>query len=182
MPLRSCIAPEPGECRACLGCCVVPEMLEGPAVNRDNQQNNQPNSQEEIQRGRQREGLEVLIDLELKEESEGLGWKVEVVEHLRLQVPADSQRAWLEAELQTWDPWLRQQKGFLGREVLWDKERQEGVLYIHWANRQDWKSIPGEVVAAIQNDFESLAKQMLALPPHSDNPFPLTYAGEKPVP
>ena len=100
------------------------------------------------------------------------------MEHLRLQVPADAREIWVEAELQTWDPWLRAQKGFVGREVLWDNHHQEGVLLIHWANRQDWKAIPEAMVAAVQESFEAAAKQMLSLPPHSDNPFPLVFAGE----
>ncbi|MFY7695003.1 MAG: TIGR03792 family protein [Cyanobium sp.] len=126
------------------------------------------------------DGLEVLIDLALSEapEAEGTGWEVTVVEHLRLQVPADAREIWVEAELQTWDPWLRAQKGFVGREVLWDNHHQEGVLLIHWANRQDWKAIPEAMVAAVQESFEAAAKQMLSLPPHSDNPFPLVFAGE----
>ncbi|MEY4353067.1 MAG: hypothetical protein RLZZ609_1308 [Cyanobacteriota bacterium] len=124
--------------------------------------------------------LEVLIDLDIQEgtDPQTEGWDVVVVEHLRLQVPADAQQAWIQAELQTWDPWLRQQKGFLGRKVLWDSDRQEGVLLIHWANRQDWKSIPPQVVAAVQEDFEAAAKRILALPAHNENPFPLVYAGE----
>jgi uncharacterized protein (TIGR03792 family) len=128
----------------------------------------------------QRDGLEVLINLGLSEapEAEGKGWEVTVVEHLRLQVPADAKEIWIEAELQTWDPWLREQKGFLGREVLWDNRRQEGVLLIHWATRQDWIAIPEAMVAAVQERFEAAAKKRLSLPAHSANPFPLVYAGE----
>ena len=128
----------------------------------------------------QRDGLEVLIDLGLSEapEAEGKGWEVTVVEHLRLQVAADAREVWIEAELQTWDPWLREQKGFVGREVLWDNRLQEGVLLIHWANRQDWIAIPESIVAVVQQRFEAAAKQMLSLPAQSANPFPLVYAGE----
>ena len=143
-----------------------------------------PDETLQIHRDVERDGLEVLIDLEIEEGPEAgkTGWKVAVVEHLRLQVPEEARQAWLEAELKTWDPWLRKQKGFLGREVLWDIERQEGVLLIHWADRQDWKAIPMPEVAAIQQEFESAAKEILALPHHSDNPFPLTYSGETSLP
>jgi hypothetical protein len=61
---------------------------------------------------------------------------------------------------------------------LWDYRLQEGVLLIHWANRQDWIAIPEAIVAAVQERFEAVAKQMLSLPAHSENPFPLVYAGE----
>lgn len=101
-----------------------------------------------------------------------------VVEHLRLQVPAASRQAWLEAERQTWEPWLRQQRSFLRREVLWDSSREEGVLLIHWASREDWKAIPEAEVLAVQASFEATAKRLLALPSDSVNPFPLVGAGE----
>lgn len=135
------------------------------------------------QREIQREGLEALIAVDVREgpEAEGEGWQVSVVEHLRLQVPADARQAWLAAELQTWDPWLREQKGFMRRELLWDGARQEGVLLIHWSNRDDWKAIPESEVTAIQQQFESSAKQILSLPSQSENPFPLVFAGESSV-
>lgn len=124
--------------------------------------------------------LQVLKGLERQE-----GWKtaesntlVAVVEHLRLKVPAGGREAWLQAELETWDPWLRQQKGFVEREVLWDSAREEGILLIHWADPDDWKAIPALEVAAIQDSFEAAAKRCLGLSPHSDNPFPLIFAGE----
>ena len=139
-------------------------------MNRDNQRRT---SLEEIRQG----ASHVLRDLEGLVAGEG-GQRVAVVEHLRLRVPAASREAWLQAELQTWDPWLRQQQGFVGREVRWDSDRQEGVLLIHWANHHDWKAIAARAVAVVQESFESVAKDVLALHPHSDNPFPLEYSGE----
>ena len=41
-----------------------------------------------------------------------------VIEQLRLQVPADQREIWLEAERQTWQPWLERQSGFLGRDLF----------------------------------------------------------------
>ncbi|MEB3318211.1 MAG: TIGR03792 family protein [Cyanobacteriota bacterium] len=106
------------------------------------------------------------------------GSLVAVVEHLRLKVSDRGREAWLLAELETWDPWLRQQKGFVEREVLWDSDREEGILLIHWASHADWKAIPTSEVATIQESFEAAAKRRLALPPQSENPFPLIFAGE----
>ncbi|MFN9622692.1 MAG: TIGR03792 family protein [Cyanobacteriota bacterium] len=103
---------------------------------------------------------------------------VAIVEHLRLKVPSGGREAWIQAEHETWDPWLRQQKGFVEREVLWDSARGEGVLLIHWASDDDWKAIPAGAVAAVQARFEAAAKRCLALPPQSENPFPLVFAGE----
>lgn len=129
-------------------------------------------------------GLEVLrgddpAARDSQDEGEGL---VAVVEHLRLCVPAGGREAWLRAELETWDPWLRRKKGFVEREVLWDRTLEEGVLLIHWASQEDWKAIPEQEVAAIQRSFEAAAKRWLALPPDSENPFPLVFAGEVRLP
>ena len=48
-----------------------------------------------------------------------------VIEELRLKVPADSKAAWLNAEKEIWEPWLSSQDGFLGRQLFWDKEKEE---------------------------------------------------------
>jgi uncharacterized protein (TIGR03792 family) len=109
------------------------------------------------------------------------GTLVAVVEHLRLRVPTGGREAWLQAESETWDPWLRRQKGFVDREVLWNSDREEGVLLIHWASHEDWKAIPAREVTAIQKTFEDVARRCLNLPETSDNPFPLIFAGEVPL-
>lgn len=99
-----------------------------------------------------------------------------VVEHLRVQVPAAARAAWLEAERGSWEPWLEAQPGFLDRQLLWDPERQEGTLLIHWASREQWQAIPPEEVAQVQRRFEALARQ--ATGSRQGNPFPLVFAGE----
>jgi uncharacterized protein (TIGR03792 family) len=102
--------------------------------------------------------------------------QIEVVEHLRLKVPAEARQAWLEAEQGSWEPWLQRQAGFLGRQLLWDPEREEGTLLIHWASREQWLAIPPAEVERVQRRFEQLARrrtgQVLV------NPFPLTHQGE----
>jgi len=99
-----------------------------------------------------------------------------VVEHLRLAVPAAARQAWLQAEQGSWEPWLQQQQGYLGRELLWDPERQEGVLLIRWASRAHWKAIAPEQVQAVQERFEQLARR--ATGQVQGNPFPLVFEGE----
>ena len=108
-------------------------------------------------------------------DSEG-GYDSAVVEHLRIQVPDQARDAWMEAERGSWEPWLTQQKGFLGRDLLWDPTSQEGTLLIRWSSREAWKAIPQEEVEAVQQRFELIARQ--ALGQVEGNPFPLVYEGE----
>jgi uncharacterized protein (TIGR03792 family) len=103
-------------------------------------------------------------------------YDVVVVEHLRLKVPTAGVEAWLEAERGSWEPWLAQQPGFLDRQLLWDPEREEGTLLIHWASREQWKAIPQEEVERVQSRFEALARQASGI--NQDNPFPLIFEGE----
>ena len=60
-----------------------------------------------------------------------------IIEYLRLRVPQKDRNAWLIAEQKSWEPWLKEQKGFLGRQLLWDAEREEAILLISWATRSD---------------------------------------------
>jgi uncharacterized protein (TIGR03792 family) len=113
----------------------------------------------------------------------GVAWSAPeaIVEHLRMKVPAEARRTWLELELQIWDPWLRRQPGFLGRELLWDPQSEEGILLIRWVSRAHWHSIPSGDIEAVQGRFEQQAR--LALAPmdprgHFHHPFPLVHAGE----
>ena len=106
------------------------------------------------------------------------GYDVAVIEHLRISVPAQGREAWLEAERGSWEPWLAQQTGFLGRDLLWDPETEEGTLLIRWSSREAWKAIPSEQVAEVQDRFEQLAREAMALPQEMDNPFPLVFEGE----
>ena len=102
--------------------------------------------------------------------------EVVVVEHLRIKVPADGRAAWLQAEQGSWEPWLEKQDGYLGRDLLWDSEREEGTLLIRWASREQWKAIPETEVEAVQERFEQLARE--ATGQQQGNPFPLVFEGE----
>ncbi|WP_254945356.1 TIGR03792 family protein [Cyanobium sp. AMD-g] len=114
------------------------------------------------------------------------GWSetpTAVVEQLRVKVPAGARKAWLQAEQETWGPWLRRQEGFLGRDLLWDAEREEGLLLIRWSSRRQWLAIPVSEIEAVQDQFEAAARRALALDlpdPGAEtpaNPFPLVDAG-----
>lgn len=81
----------------------------------------------------------------------------EVVELLRLRVPERQRPAWERAEQGVWEPWLRQQPGFLSREILWDAAHGEALVLIHWASLADWRSIPEAAIQRQQRRYERVA-------------------------
>ena len=98
-----------------------------------------------------------------------------VIEELRLKVPADARTAWLNAEKEIWDPWLSSQEGFLGRQLFWDKEKEEALILVTWESKKLWKSIPMSQVNVVQEKFEDNVKTALKV---EENPFELIYEGE----
>ena len=98
-----------------------------------------------------------------------------VIEELRLKVPNDAKAAWLNAEKEIWDPWLSTQDGFLGRQLFWDKEKEEALILVNWKSKKLWKSIPMSEVNVVQQKFEDSVKAALNL---GENPFELIYEGE----
>ena len=98
-----------------------------------------------------------------------------VTEELRLKVPADVKAAWLNAEKEIWEPWLSSQDGFLGRQLFWDKEKEEALILVNWESKEIWKSIPMSEVNVVQQKFEDHVKAVLNV---GKNPFELIYEGE----
>ncbi len=99
-----------------------------------------------------------------------------VYELLRLHVPQETRQVWLNAERGSWEPWLAQQSGFLGRELFWDQKSEEAMLLIGWASRAQWKSIPSSEIEEVQERFEKLARDGTGQ--LTGNPFPVIYEGE----
>ena len=98
-----------------------------------------------------------------------------ITEELRLKVPNEFREAWLQAEQKVWDPWLSSKDGFLGRQLFWDKEREEALILVKWKNKKSWKNIPISEVNEVQEKFEDNVKTALNI---SENPFQLIYQGE----
>ena len=98
-----------------------------------------------------------------------------VIEELRLKVPAYAKGAWLNAEKEIWEPWLSSQEGFLGRQLFWDKEKEEALVLVNWKSKKLWKSIPMSEVNLVQEKFEGNVKTALNV---GKNPFELIYEGE----
>jgi len=98
-----------------------------------------------------------------------------VIEELRLKVPAYGKLEWLNAEEQIWEPWLSSQDGYLGRQLFWNKEKEEALILVNWKSKKLWKSIPMSEVNEVQQKFEDNVKAALNV---SQNPFELIYEGE----
>ena len=98
-----------------------------------------------------------------------------VIEELRLKVPAEVKAAWLNAEKEIWEPWLSSQDGFLGRQLFWDKEKEEALILVNWESKNLWKSIPISEVKIVQEKFEDNVKTALNV---IENPLELIYEGE----
>ena len=98
-----------------------------------------------------------------------------ITEELRLKVPEDFKEVWLKAEEKFWTPWLLKQDGFLGRQLYWDKEKEEALILVKWKSKKLWKSIPMAEVNLVQEKFESDIKTALNV---IENPFELIYEGE----
>ena len=98
-----------------------------------------------------------------------------VTEELRLKIPSKFKKIWLQAEKEVWEPWLSIQDGFLGRQIFWDKEKEEALILVNWENKKLWKSISMNEVNEIQEKFEENVKTSLNT---NVNPFELIYEGE----
>ena len=98
-----------------------------------------------------------------------------IIEELRLRVPSQYKDNWINAEKEVWEPWLANKKGFLGREIFYNKEKEEALVLVRWANKNLWKSISAKEVNEIQSIFEANVKNDLKL---DRNPFELINEGE----
>ena len=98
-----------------------------------------------------------------------------IIEELRLRVPFQYKDNWINAEKEVWEPWLANKKGFLGREIFYNKEKEEALVLVKWANKSLWKSISVKEVNEIQSIFEENVKNDLKL---DSNPFELIDEGE----
>ena len=98
-----------------------------------------------------------------------------VIEELRLKVPSEFKKVWLNAEKEIWEPWLSSQDGFLGRKIFYNQKKEEALILVNWRSKKLWKSIPMTEVNIVQKKFEDNVKAALNV---RENPFKLIYEGE----
>ena len=98
-----------------------------------------------------------------------------VTEELRLEIPSQFKEVWLKVEKEVWEPWLSIQEGYLGRQLFYDKEKEEALILVNWKNKKLWKSISMKEVNKIQEKFDENVKTSLNV---DVNPFKLVYEGE----
>ena len=103
-----------------------------------------------------------------------------VVEVLQMPVGTEQRNCWLEAEASQWEPWLEQQNGYRGRELLWDPEYQQAVVLVGWQSQQQWDAIPTSSIDSTEGAFNAQLRQCLGV--STQQPLPLQRAGAlKPV-
>ncbi|OUT70421.1 MAG: TIGR03792 family protein [Synechococcus sp. TMED19] len=98
-----------------------------------------------------------------------------VVEVLHMPVSNQQRQCWLQAEADHWEPWLEQQHGYRGRELLWDPDRQQAVVLIGWQSQGDWDAIPTASISTTEEAFDAQLRQCLGT--GNTKPLPLQLAG-----
>ena len=63
----------------------------------------------------------------------------------------------------------------MGRQLFWDKEKEEALILVNWKSKKLWKSISMLEVNVVQQKFEDNVKTALNV---GENPFKLIYEGE----
>ena len=77
-----------------------------------------------------------------------------VIEWLKFRVVSELQEKFLQKDEEIWTPLLASYPGFLGKETwLVPNTAEEIIFVIRWQTRQQWKSIPLQVLAETEQQF-----------------------------
>ena len=78
-----------------------------------------------------------------------------VIEWLEFTVVPEVREKFIQVDREIWTATLEKFSGFLGKEVWLDPNRVDRVsLVIRWQTREQWKSIPQEVLVQTEKAFE----------------------------
>lgn len=84
-----------------------------------------------------------------------------VIEYLKFRVPSELQEAFIETDKAVWTTGLQRFPGFLGKEVWLDVARNEILIIVRWATKEQWKSIPQEAIDALDRQMGELRMPIL---------------------
>lgn len=80
-----------------------------------------------------------------------------VIEWLQFRVDADAIDHFLERDRAIWTTALAQYPGFANKEVWTNPSHPEEIIcVIHWETVEQWKSIPGHMLEAIEAEFQEV--------------------------
>ena len=84
-----------------------------------------------------------------------------VIEWLKFTVDSDSLEKFIQQDEAIWTSALSTYPGFMGKEVWIEPNAPDRVIFtIRWQTRQQWKSIPSEDLAAIEQKFSAAMNKM----------------------
>lgn len=80
------------------------------------------------------------------------------IEWLKFQVSPQRREEFIQKDAEIWTSFLAKSPAFLSKEVWIDPvETTQVIMVIRWSDRQEWKSIPQDVLDATEQRF---AQQM----------------------
>jgi uncharacterized protein (TIGR03792 family) len=84
-----------------------------------------------------------------------------VIEWLKFRVDSKSREKFIQQDEAIWTASLATYPGFLGKEVWIEPNEPDKVIFtIRWQTRQQWKSIPMEDLAKIEEKFSKVMNKM----------------------
>jgi uncharacterized protein (TIGR03792 family) len=77
-----------------------------------------------------------------------------VIELLKIKVPPEIQQEYIQKDAEIWTAALAEYPGFVSKQVWLDPNNPtEVTLVIYWQTRSQWKAIPQEDLAVIEQRF-----------------------------
>ena len=77
-----------------------------------------------------------------------------VIEWLKFRVISELHEKFLQKDAEIWTPLLASYPGFLGKETwLVPNNKEEIIFVIRWHTREQWKSIPLQVLSETEREF-----------------------------
>lgn len=77
-----------------------------------------------------------------------------VIEWLKFQVDLARREEFIQKDGEIWTPLLAKSPGFLGKEIWINPDSpMEVICVIHWASREQWKSVPQKLLDETEQRF-----------------------------